>query len=106
GCSPRVQKALAKYSEYNRYPDPEQREVRKALAKYTGMKAESIVAGAGSDDLIDIILRLFIRPGDRVINCPPTFGMYPFCTEIVGGQSCKSSAQKRFLSRHTGNQEG
>jgi len=86
GCSPRVQKALAKFQDYNRYPDPDQREVRKALAAYTGVKAGSIVAGAGSDDLIDIILRLFIEPGDRVINCPPTFGMYPFCTVIVGGE--------------------
>jgi histidinol-phosphate aminotransferase len=85
GCSPRVQKALSEYKEFNRYPDPDQREVRRALAKYTGAKADSIVAGAGSDDLIDIILRLFIEPGDKVINCPPTFGMYPFCTTIAGG---------------------
>jgi histidinol-phosphate aminotransferase len=85
GCSPRVQKALSEYKEFNRYPDPDQREVRRALVKYTGAKADSIVAGAGSDDLIDIILRLFIEPGDKVINCPPTFGMYPFCTSIVGG---------------------
>jgi len=89
GCSPRVQKALAKFQDYNRYPDPDQREVRKALAAYTGVKAGSIVAGAGSDDLIDIILRLFIEPGDRVINCPPTFGMYPFCTVIAGGEVIK-----------------
>ncbi|MFA5079340.1 MAG: histidinol-phosphate transaminase [Dehalococcoidia bacterium] len=86
GCSPRVQKALARFQDYNRYPDPDQRDVRRALAAYAGVKAESIVAGAGSDDLIDIILRLFIEPGDRVINCPPTFGMYPFCTVIAGGE--------------------
>ncbi len=86
GCSPRVQKALAAFQDYNRYPDPDQRDVRRALAKYVGVKAESIVAGAGSDDLIDIILRLFIEPGDRVINCPPTFGMYPFSTVIAGGE--------------------
>lgn len=85
GCSPRVQKALAEFGDYNRYPDPDQREVRRALSEYTGMKASSIVAGAGSDDLIDIILRLLIEPGDSVINCPPTFGMYPFCTSIAGG---------------------
>jgi len=89
GCSPRVQKALAKFQDYNRYPDPDQREVRKALAGYAGVSAESIVAGAGSDDLIDIILRLFIEPGERVINCPPTFGMYPFCTVIAGGEVLK-----------------
>lgn len=87
GCSPRVQKALSQFQAFNRYPDPEQREVRKALSKYTGIKPENIVAGAGSDDLIDIILRLFIEPGDKVINCPPTFGMYPFSTSIAGGET-------------------
>ena len=86
GCSPRVQEALARCRSFHRYPDPEQREVRKALSQYTGMKPEYIVAGAGSDDLIDIILRLFIESGDRVINCPPTFGMYSFCTSIAGGE--------------------
>jgi len=96
GCSPRVQKALAKFQDYNRYPDPDQREVRKALAEYTGVKAGSIVAGAGSDDLIDIILRLFIEPGDSVINCPPTFGMYPFCTVIAGGEVVKVPRKPDF----------
>ena len=96
GCSPRVQKALAKFQDYNRYPDPDQRIVRKALAGYSGAVAESIVAGAGSDDLIDIILRLFIEPGDRVINCPPTFGMYPFCTVITGGEVIKVPRRADF----------
>jgi histidinol-phosphate aminotransferase len=91
-----VQKALAKFQDYNRYPDPDQREVRRALAEYTGVKAESIVAGAGSDDLIDIILRLFIGPGDSVINCPPTFGMYPFCTVIVGGEVVNAPRRADF----------
>ena len=96
GCSPRVQKALAKFQDYNRYPDPDQRVIRRALAGYTGVKAESIVAGAGSDDLIDIILRLFIQPGDRVINCPPTFGMYPFYTVIAGGEVVKAPRKADF----------
>ncbi|MFA5065037.1 MAG: histidinol-phosphate transaminase [Dehalococcoidia bacterium] len=96
GCSPRVQKALAEFQDYNRYPDPDQRDVRKALAAYASVKAESIVAGAGSDDLIDIILRLFIEPGDRVINCPPTFGMYPFSTVIQGGEIVKVPRRPDF----------
>jgi len=96
GCSPRVQRALAEFQDYNRYPDPDQRDVRRALAAYTGAKADSIVAGAGSDDLIDIILRLFIEPGDRVINCPPTFGMYPFCTVIAGGEVVKVPRRSDF----------
>jgi histidinol-phosphate aminotransferase len=40
----------------------------------------------GSDELIDLILRLFLEPGDEVINCPPTFGMYPFSTDVCGGR--------------------
>ncbi len=96
GCSPRVQKALAVFQDYNRYPDPEQREVRRALSKYTGIKPENIVAGAGSDDLIDIIVRLFIEPGDRVINCPPTFGMYPFSASIAGGEIVKVPRKADF----------
>jgi histidinol-phosphate aminotransferase len=96
GCSPRVQKALAGFQDYNRYPDPDQRDVRKALAAYAGVKTESIVAGAGSDDLIDIILRLFIEQGDRVINCPPTFGMYPFSTVIAGGEVVKVPRRPDF----------
>jgi len=96
GCSPHVQKALSQFQAFNRYPDPEQREVRRALSEYTGLKPEYIVAGAGSDDLIDIILRLFIEPGDRVINCPPTFGMYPFCTSIAGGETVQVPRRADF----------
>jgi histidinol-phosphate aminotransferase len=85
GCSPGVSRALADCQRYHIYPDPEQREVRRALSAYVGIDTKHIVAGAGSDELIDLILRLFIEPGDEVINCPPTFGMYPFCTQVCGG---------------------
>ena len=87
GCSPRVRDALARYPFYHIYPDPDQREVRQALAGYAGVGAEHILAGAGSDELIDLILRLFLEPGDRVLNCVPTFGMYSFCTEVCGGKA-------------------
>ena len=86
GCSPKVYQALAGYSYYHIYPDPEQRELRQALGEYTGLDSQHIVCGSGSDELIDLILRLFLKPGDEVINCSPTFGMYPFCTEICGGK--------------------
>ena len=85
GCSPKVYQALATYPYYHNYPDPEQRELRKALEEYTGLGRQHIVCGMGSDELIDLILRLFLKPGDEVINCPPTFGMYPFSTDVCGG---------------------
>ena len=86
GCSPKVYQALAAYPYYHNYPDPEQRELRKALEGYTGLGRQHIVCGTGSDGLIDLILRLFLKPGDEVINCPPTFGMYPFSTDVCGGR--------------------
>jgi len=96
GCSPRVGRALSKYPYFNIYPDPEQREVRAALSKYVGMDAKYILAGAGSDELIDLILRLFLEPGDGVVNCPPTFGMYPFCTDVCGGHTVELARDKNY----------
>jgi len=86
GCSKKVKQALASYAHYHLYPDPEQIELRKALEEYTGISSEHIIAGSGSDELIDLVLRLFIEPGDKVINCPPTFGMYAFSTTVCGGE--------------------
>ncbi|MDO8472243.1 MAG: histidinol-phosphate transaminase [Dehalococcoidia bacterium] len=86
GCSPRVRRALADYSYYNIYPDPKQQNIRKALEKYVGVSADRIIAGAGSDELIDLVLRLMVDPGDEVINCPPTFGMYSFSTDVCSGK--------------------
>ncbi|MDI6814514.1 MAG: histidinol-phosphate transaminase [Dehalococcoidales bacterium] len=85
GCSPRVNQALATYPYLNIYPDAEQIRLRKLLEGYTGVDAEHIVASNGSDQLIDLILRLFIEPGDEVINCIPTFAMFGFSTELCGG---------------------
>jgi histidinol-phosphate aminotransferase len=85
GCSPRVLKALAAAPNLNIYPDDGQQELRRRLSVYTGAPAEYIVAGHGSNSLIDLLVRLFIGPGDEVINCPPTFDIYRFSTEICGG---------------------
>ena len=96
GCSVRVKQALANYAHYHLYPDPEQRELKKALQEYTGQSSERIIAGSGSDELIDLVLRLFIEPGDKVINCPPTFGMYPFSTNVCGGKTISIPRKQDF----------
>jgi len=85
GCSPRVQKALAKYSLFHIYPDDGQERLRKMLAAHVGVEAERIVAGNGSNQLIDLLLRLMISKGDEVINLTPTFGIYSFSTRLCGG---------------------
>jgi histidinol-phosphate aminotransferase len=85
GCSPKVLKALANSKHFNIYPDDGQQELRKELAKYAGVPSERIVAGHGSNSIIDMIVRLFVGPGDEVINCVPTFDIYRFSTEICNG---------------------
>ncbi len=96
GCSPDVRQALADYAYYHIYPDPEQRELREALAKYVGLDGGHVIAGSGSDELIDLILRLLLEPGDKVINCSPTFGMYPFSTEVCGGRVIEVARDEDF----------
>ena len=85
GCSPKVLKALARCEHFHIYPDDGQQELRKLLAGYAGVPAARIIAGHGSNSLIDLIVRLFVGPGDEVVNCVPTFDIYRFSTEICGG---------------------
>lgn len=96
GCSPRVNRALATYPDLNIYPDNGQTRLRKLLAGYTGVSAEHIVAGSASNQLIDLVLRLFISQGDEVINCVPTFGIYRFSTELCGGTLVEVPRDEKF----------
>ena len=85
GPSPKVREALGNYKLYNYYPDPEQRRLRQALSDYLGVGPEHIVAGNGSDEIIDLVARMFLSPGERIIDPAPTFGMYSVCARICGG---------------------
>ena len=85
GCSPKVRQALGDCPCLNIYPDAGQGRLRQMLGGYAGVDAEHIVASNGSDQLIDLILRLFIDAGDEVINCDPTFIMFSFGTDLCGG---------------------
>ena len=86
GPSPLARQALAELAFPHIYPDPESRALRQALADFTGLPMETLLAGAGADELIDLLLRVLLEPEDCVINCPPTFGMYPFDTLLNAGQ--------------------
>ena len=61
----------------NRYPDPQQNLVKEALSKIKGISKEQILLGNGSDEVLDLIFRVFCEPReDNVIVLPPTYGMY------------------------------
>lgn len=86
GPAPSVHTALAKAPYLHIYPDPMSSTLRKALSEYTQVPDEFLLAGAGADELIDLLCRLFITPGqnDSILNCPPTFGMYKFDADVNG----------------------
>lgn len=78
GPSPSALAALAALDVAHIYPDPEASALRAMLSEYLGVSAEHILVGAGADELIELILQVFIEPGDAIINTPPTFSMYGF----------------------------
>jgi histidinol-phosphate aminotransferase len=86
GPSPKVLAALAAARNYHIYPDPEQRRTREAFGRYVGYGPEWVLAGAGSDELIEIAVRLFVPPGEAILNFPPTFSMYPFLADVLAGR--------------------
>ena len=86
GPSLKVYQALAACRSYHIYPDPGHTMLREAIERYVGVGRDRILCGAGSDELLDLIMRLFLRPGDGVINCPPTFGMYSFDARLHGAE--------------------
>jgi len=61
----------------NRYPDPQQKDVKSVLSKIKNIPTENILLGNGSDEVLDLIFRAFCEPNqDNVITLPPTYGMY------------------------------
>jgi len=86
GPLPAAREALAALTDAHIYPDPENRRLRTRLAAWLNVPVENILAGAGADDLIDLLLRLFLDPGDAVLTCPPTFSMYAFDARLHRGR--------------------
>ncbi len=77
-----VRAALGKMEFPHIYPDPESRALRISIAKFTGVDEEYLLAGQGADELIDLLMRVFLDPNDCILSCPPTFGMYSFDAEL------------------------
>jgi len=70
-------------TDYNRYPDPMQKELKSILAKRKELNIENIFIGNGSDEAIDLLIRAFCEPGeDRIYSFPPTYGMYKVSAQI------------------------
>lgn len=82
GPLPVVREALGSLAFPHIYPDPGSRLLRTSLEEFTDVPAEYLMAGAGADELLDLLMRVFLAPEDSILSCPPTFGMYSFDAEL------------------------
>lgn len=79
----------------NRYPEPHPHELTAALARFYGVAPTMLLAGRGSDELIDLLIRSYCRAGqDAVIICPPTFAMYAVAARIQGASVLEVPLQR------------
>jgi histidinol-phosphate aminotransferase len=84
------------------YPDPESKKLREAIAKNyltrfnTLNSPENIVVANGSDEMMDILFKTFVDPGDRVIFFKPSYGMYPTLTDTYEGTPVEISLDSDF----------
>jgi histidinol-phosphate aminotransferase len=71
------------FGELNRYPDPQQKELKKSLSNLKNINTENIFIGNGSDEVIDLAFRIFCNPGeDKALTFSPTYGMYDVSADI------------------------
>ena len=79
-----LEKALAR--PWSRYPDFDSHDLLRALARFSGWRADGILAGNGSNELIEALLLVTVGPGTKVVIPEPTFTLYALMTTILGGE--------------------
>ena len=81
----------------NRYPDPNQRELRERLAELTGVSIDSIFVGVGSDEIIDLLIRLVCEPQmDSIAILEPTYGVYRVAADLNGVEALSVELDEKF----------
>lgn len=92
----KINKALANI-EFNRYPDMDERELDKAIAKHYGIEPYNVTVGVGSDELLDVCFRAVLNKGDNVIGFSPSFSMYKEFANLVGANYISIKANENNL---------
>lgn len=86
GPSPSAIRAIkSEASRVGSYPDPRAEELKRAIASYIGVDAGCVVLGNGSDELVDLVYKAFMDPGDKTLIPLPTFSIYELACRINGG---------------------
>ena len=82
---------------YNRYPDPLQTKLKEKISELKNISSDQLFLGNGSDEAIDLLIRIFCSPGkDSIIIADPTYGMYKVCADINNINVLEISLTKDF----------
>ena len=85
------------YGKLNRYPDPYQKELKSAISGIKRVEEERIFLGNGSDEIIDLCIRIFCNPGiDKILTFTPTYGMYEVSASINDVEVLKIPLNDKF----------
>ena len=85
GCSPRAMTAAQmRLNNPHRYPDPSSNELRAAIAEVHGLDAARIICGNGSEELLDVVGRMFARPGDQIVMSRSEFFQFALAAARTG----------------------
>lgn len=95
GVSPRAQEAIARVlPELARYPDGNGFELKQALSRRYGVADACIVLGNGSNDVLELVARSFLRPGDEAIYSQHAFAVYPLVVQATGARGIEAPARE------------
>lgn len=87
GPSPKAVEAIAgAVKNLHRYPDGGCFYLKERLAKRIGVKPENLIIGNGSNEIIELVIRTFLRPGEEAVMGNPSFAVYPLAVPAAGGK--------------------
>ncbi|MCP4037401.1 MAG: histidinol-phosphate transaminase [bacterium] len=97
GPSPKAVEAVrAGVEEVNRYPDGACFALRARLAERLGVEESQLVFGCGADEILELIMKTFVAPGDEVVMPWPSFAMYPIVVQGMGGKVVQVPLREDF----------
>src|SRR5664280_656805 len=85
------------FGKLNRYPDPYQKDLKSAISRLKMVEKGRIFLGNGSDEIIDLCIRIFCNPGtDKILTFTPTYGMYEVSASINDVEVLKIPLNEKF----------
>ncbi len=85
------------YNGVNRYPDPQQRNLKQVISEQKKISPSQLLLGNGSDEVLDLLFRAFCEPKqDNVLTLPPTYGMYTVLANLNEIEECKIELLPNF----------